>query len=289
MKKLIIIAIALIVSLLAFPAYADNPDTNEKPEHKLAGPPTLEQLRNSLSNPMPLGELNPLSPNYKKYPVPERNPQGTRTPDQYFGVIINEVSGSPTNPGAYGVHRVQFDMETPEDPDENTHQPLYAPTLMPPNNSRFEATFYYWQPYEYGSTLRKFGVWDHAIGDWADTWDLIDDIKDDYTIGGLSEVTVQYVNSEWRVWLYDYSESEWVQFWHASGSSGYDDGWDWWEAKHDNYVSDYDSIEASSIQVWGNNDWHTVTDAYGDPEDRDMHASWTKTWHVNYYHWEVEP
>jgi len=294
-------SILLLVLLLssgilwgAVPASAGDPEKDSSSPYKKIEPPTLDQLMHALPDTMPLeNELNPLSPYYGKDPLPPGpRPPGMSvilSPDQEFGTTIDYVSGSPSNPGAFGIHKIRPTMNTPEDPDEDTHIPLYAPTLMPPNQSALEATLYYWRPYGQ-STLRKFAVYDHSIPGWIYSTPFDSQtFQDTYTSSGWVNVTVQYVSNKWRVWLYNYDLEEWEQKAESSGSSNFSNGWDMWEAIHDDYVSTYQSIEADDIRVWIDNDWEQVTDTYGGQWNTGMHPSWTKTWISEYYHWKVEP
>lgn len=245
-----------------------------------------------------LNLADPNHPDYGKMQFPERGrlgqlPESSSTYiHKYWGTGINYYQNALR---AYAGHEVRPDLQLPSVPAGKQALVLYAPTLLPPNNSPAESVTIYRRYSGSSSTQRAWGVYNHVSGSWT-VWKAIDATFLSKYVRNFPEWGGQLYYTEidkvgpntWSVYLYNFNTSLWEIQTTITGTGPYANGWDFWEIYLDQAWPSLPDIEASGIRIYVNGSWQLVTPTYG-YEAYECCMPYYRYFSPQYHRWYVGP
>ena len=187
--------------------------------------------------------------------------------DHEFGTLIHQ---SDTNtPGVFAIQEVNTTLSL------SPGQWLYAPTLLSPNNSRYEAVTAYYHTGE--DTARGFYIWDHVLDRFVvlkhfDDTEFMDAYVRPCAVGQCYQVIVMKdLSGKWHVLLWNFTRGAWEdQVTPMPGSSRFVDGWNLWEYNPGEDCSSLPRVETYSLKVYTSSGWQSVTSSYGSKVNIDL-------------------
>jgi type II secretory pathway pseudopilin PulG len=230
----------------------DNNLANPKNKHKLNGRklPGAE-VRGDLKN-RKIKDSDPIPPAQTSF-------------SDYMGTQFKQISPSPSTAsiGVYAAHQVHLNMDIGGTSVGDNQRVVYAPTLLPPNNCAMEVVTAYVRYWNYFSTDRFFGVYNHKYSSSA-PWQVAEPMDSTF----VSKYVRKYFNyrdqyftqvnrdgnsTNWRVYLYNFNTSSWEQKCQYNGNTNWHTGgWDMHERYLKSYCMTIPSIEADNIKVCSN-------------------------------------
>ncbi len=230
----LIAAMILPFSVMTMAEAAPNENANDKAKDKKFKEPkpmTMEEMKNDKQKPKERHEPSHEKGEYPKLRNLAAKDNGISTQGtghEAFGTLLNQDTSSQT--GLYTKNEVHIGLDIQDGTS------LFAPTTYPANEAPIEvATAYkddWWQ-----SDQRDIVLYNHVTEtyDWTNEFDLDQDFIDDYTVSSSgSDFYYTYivkVGSDWKVYIWDVTNSEWDLWDTISGSSSTTngDGWSAWE------------------------------------------------------------
>lgn len=213
-----------------------------------------------------------------------------------FGTEISQQSYSGV--GAFAIQQVVTTFTVP------SGSTLYAPTLLPSDDARYEV-FTAYHNFSPNGMVREWGVYDHQTNSFISSATKIinSTFLSTYTSGGYYTTAIQRYTSptEWRVYLWNYSDGNWEQIVSGSNDAGdsRNTGWDMFEEYLASCSGTIPQIESKGLQVYTSSGWQNVTSSYGTQligtDDFGVQfphcgsSNYSTSWINQYYNWTIDP
>lgn len=306
----LIVALILPVLAMSLADAAPNEKANDKAKEKVhePEPPTMEEMKANLDKPPRERQSHVENDKFFKYPPPQDHSKGHLHEDHTVDESFTEFEGFTAGTGHIGFGTgldvdtssqvgVYFKNEVHDSGitlEDNTI--LYAPTVLPANNSPVEVVTSYVDKGFFSGTEKKVVLYNHVTGtfDWDDAFVIDSNFINDYTLSvSGSDYYYTYVyksGSNWAVYIYDVANTQWDLWDVISGTGPYSDGWVAWEEYYfdGSCPTTLPEIKARGVQVYDGG-WQNADSSYASEHDDGSICGITNaTFQSDFDEWSVD-